>query len=74
MKIILKVFATLRKNIPNNQELKIEDHTTVAELISSLDLQENAVSIIMINGRIVKKDALLQEHDTLSLFPPVGGG
>lgn len=74
MEITLKTFATLRNHLPKEQKLDIVANTKISQIISTLDIQNETVAIIMVNGRRVEDHTVLKENDTLSLFPPVGGG
>lgn len=48
--------------------------TDAAALIESLNISPNEIAILLVNGRNAKPDHILQEGDTVSLFPPIGGG
>lgn len=74
MVITLKVFATLRKKYQNVQALEIGEPAKVRDIFGIIDLNPEAVSIIMVNGIRVDIEKELIEGDTLALFPPVGGG
>jgi sulfur-carrier protein len=74
MKIRLKLFATLRENHPQEQQLSIPDDSSVLDILNAIKINPDEVSIIMVNGIIVDINHILRSADTLSLFPPVGGG
>ncbi|QNO15386.1 MoaD/ThiS family protein [Alkalicella caledoniensis] len=74
MQIKVKLFATFRINRHKEMVLDLKQGTTPKEVIESLDIPVKEVAIIMINGRHQKLDTILQDSDTLALFPPVGGG
>ncbi len=74
MKVKVKLFATLREG-----RFDIEDHeyssgTTIQQIVHQLDIPEEKVSIIFVNGRHADLTHILSNEDTLALFPPVGGG
>ena len=52
----------------------IASDTTVGAIVSELDITEEEVGVILINGRHGSLDQTLAEGDTLSLFPLIGGG
>ncbi len=74
MQVKVKLFATFRINRHKEMVLDLKQGTTPKEVIESLDIPVKEVAIIMINGRHQKLDTILQDSDTLALFPPVGGG
>lgn len=74
MKVLVKVFATLRNNREKEMLMDLQDGVTPRDVVRLLDIPEDDVAIIMINGRGVKLDVPLKEEDVLALFPPVGGG
>jgi molybdopterin synthase sulfur carrier subunit len=47
---------------------------TVRDILASLKIPEEDVSIIFVNGRDRDVDAVVRDGDTLAVFPPVGGG
>lgn len=54
--------------------MEIPEGTDVAALIETLNISPNEIAILLVNGRNSKPDHILQEGDTVSLFPPIGGG
>ncbi len=80
MKIKVKLFANLVKFSPNPKYsgapflYEMKDGMTFADLINDLQLPEEDVKILFVNGIICEKDRVLQEGDEVGIFPPVGGG
>lgn len=74
MKILVKLFATFREGRENIQTLEVEEGSTPRDIFKILSIEESEVAIMLRNGRDRKNDIKLEEGDTLSLFPPVGGG
>jgi len=74
MQITIKLFATLRKGRFEVKNLEFPSGTTVCSVIRELELPEKEVTLIFINGRHGDVTTTLSAGDTLSLFPPVGGG
>jgi molybdopterin converting factor small subunit len=74
MHVTVKLYATLRKGRFIQKTLEFEDGITVQELIKSLSLPENEVTLIFVNGRHAQLQDKLSDGDTVALFPPVGGG
>ncbi|OEH86113.1 molybdopterin synthase sulfur carrier subunit [Desulfuribacillus stibiiarsenatis] len=74
MQITIKLFATLR-----NQRFKVEvqeypEGSSVKDVASALDIQEEDLAIILVNGRDADLDTILVNDAVLCFFPPVGGG
>lgn len=77
----LQIFlnATLRRFIPGYNpyqgiSLIITPGTTIAAVITRLNLPPQEITLIMVNGRHQKKDFPLEGTERLGLFPPIGGG
>ena len=74
MKIIVKLFATFRDGRQKVLEMDLPDIATPQNIIDNLAIHQIDVAILLVNGRDGKLDTLLKYNDTVSLFPPVGGG
>ena len=79
MEIEVKLFATLRDYLPEGSsrfscKMKIDGHTRIEDVMSSLKIPEEMPKIILVNGIHGKKDQILKDGDVLSVFPPVAGG
>lgn len=74
MKITVKLFATLREGRPPLQTLEFPEGKGVVEVIRALNIPEQEVALIFVNGRHADPEDRLKDGDTLALFPPVGGG
>ena len=74
LKIMVKLFANLRDQREKEQILTLPEGANPGQVMAVLHIAAEDVAIIMINGRRTEADAVLQEGDTLALFPPVGGG
>ena len=74
MKLRVKLFATLREGRFEERTEQFARGTTVADVIASLDIPDREVKIIFVNSRHAARDRMLEEGDTLALFPPIGGG
>ncbi|MBS3901630.1 MAG: MoaD/ThiS family protein [Dethiobacter sp.] len=74
LKITVKLFATLRHN-----RFKVAEHEyfaapTILAVAEELKIPREELALTMVNGVLVPVEHLLQDGDTLSIFPPVGGG
>jgi sulfur-carrier protein len=74
MKITVKLFATLREGREKIQTFDLSSCTTPKDFLNLLGISIQEVAILLINGRDGEFDRILSENDTLSIFPPVGGG
>jgi len=74
LKIIVKLFATFRDGRQKILEMDLPDIATPQSIIDILGIHQTDVAILLINGRDGKLDTLMKDNDTVSLFPPVGGG
>lgn len=82
MIITVRFFATYRQVIGQSSlDFEVAETATVAEVIKQLESQYSqfegklsAHTLIAVNETYTDRQAILQPHDTLALFPPVSGG
>lgn len=74
MQITVKLFATFRNDRFKVALQELAEGTVCRTIVLNLGLTEEEIGVVMINGRHANLDQVLQDHDTLSLFPLVGGG
>lgn len=74
MKIEVRLFAYFRKDRGKKLYLEFDESVTPADVFKSLNINEEEVAILLINGRDGKANTKLGDNDVLSVFPPVGGG
>jgi sulfur carrier protein len=79
MKIKLKLFATFREYLPESNDghscmLELSDSTTVDSVLDLMKLPKDIPKIILINGLQKTASEILNDGDTLSVFPPIAGG
>ena len=74
MKITVKLFATFRDGRDKIQVLEVDEGKTPGDIIAILGIEESEIAILLVNGRDGQYDKAFLDGDTLSLFPPVGGG
>lgn len=79
MKVEIRVFGGLEKNIPGAIygkpiEMDVPGSTTVISLLEMLNIPEKQVFTILVNGIHAKKEQILESGDRVAFFPPVGGG
>lgn len=74
IEITVKLFATLRKNRFNEIIKKYPVGITIRQVIDSLDVSKDQVTLIFVNNRQARLDQELFNKDVLAFFPPTGGG
>lgn len=74
MKITIKLFATFRVGRFASTVQEYQPGTSVGEIIGELKIAEKELGMVLVNSRHVELDHQLNEGDTLSIFPLVGGG
>ncbi len=79
MKVEVRVFATLRKYIPElgigePKILELPEGTTFTELRDQLELPAAEVKVIMRNGLQTELEELIADGDRIAYIPAVAGG
>lgn len=74
MEVNVKLFATLREGRFKTKKTELEKDSRVIDVINKFDLPLEEVAICLVNSRDADTEHVLQDGDTVSIFPPVGGG
>ena len=74
MKIEVRVFATFREGREKKQFLEVKEGAIIKEVIDLVKIDEEEISILLLNGIDGDSERKLSDGDVLALFPPVGGG
>lgn len=79
MTVSVKLFATLRKYLPEdavNKTATIElgDEAKASDIIDQLDIPDGHIHLILIDGKHASEDAPLTDGAVVSFFPPIAGG
>lgn len=74
MELQIKLFATLREGRGKIVTKEFSSPTTPKQVLEALNIDEEDVAILLVNGVDGNLDQELQDGDMLSIFPPVGGG
>lgn len=74
-----KLFATLRRQYPElgigeAMTVELPEDATIGQLLEELDLPEEEIHVIFVNGIVRKEGHSLSDGDEIGIFPPVGGG
>ncbi len=78
MKVKVNTYGFIAQKLGSRLEVKLEEKATVKDLISKLsdhikgfDLTQE---IILVNGKAVKQDYLLNDGDEVTIMPAIVGG
>ena len=79
MNVQLKLFATFRQYLPtgtvgNALAVELPGGTRVGDLLARFGLSEVDSPVILVNGRGVGHDHVLEEGDVVAAFPSMAGG
>jgi len=74
VKVTVRLFATLRQDRFKVAEREYSAAPTILAVAEELEIPREELALTMVNGILVSAEHLLQDGDTLSIFPPVGGG
>lgn len=74
IQVTVRLFATLRQNREKEMIIELPDRATTKDIIERLNINQKDAAILMINGRGAKLDKILEDNDTISIFPQLGGG
>ena len=79
MTVSIKLFATLRKYLPENAvnktaTLELGDQATSSDIIEQLGIPDGHIHLILIDGKHSAEDSPLSDGAVVSFFPPIAGG
>jgi len=79
MHINVKVFATLRRYLPEERakggfDLEVPDGASLGDVMRLLGLPAEEVKVTFVNGRTEALSYMLREDDEVGIFPPLAGG
>lgn len=74
IKVEVRLFAYLREGRWKRKVLELEDGTTISDIIKYLNIDEDEVSMLLLNGVDGPASRKVKDGDVISLFPPIGGG
>lgn len=74
MKVEVRLFAYFREGRGKKIFLDVDENYSVKDVVKDLKIDENEVHLLLVNGRDGYLSTELKDGDTISLFPPVGGG
>ncbi len=74
MLIKLKLHAVVAEQIGDLHDVEVPDSTTVAGLLSILNIDPDRAGFVLVNGHRIPYDSVLHESDTVFIIPFLGGG
>jgi molybdopterin converting factor small subunit len=73
--VSLKLFATLKKHLPDSADrFPIPPGASVRDIVGLLGIPPEEVKLVFVDGQKQSLDTPLQGGERVGLFPPVGGG
>ena len=73
MRATVKLFAQLRDGRFKAEKIRIEEQTRVKDVVEGLDIPPQEVAICLVNGHDTGIESVIQNGDTVALFPQIGG-
>jgi sulfur carrier protein len=73
MEVNVKLFTGSQEGQYDVSKTKLANHSCVIDVINKYGLPEEEVYICYINGLDADKDQVLQNGDTVFLYPKIGG-
>ena len=76
IEITVKLFAQYREGRFKVDKKIYPSGITAGEIVKDIGINENdlPIGVLMVNGRHVEKEHILQNGNIFSIFPKVGGG
>jgi molybdopterin converting factor small subunit len=84
MRIYVRLFANLRDRFPSEDrgrgEIELDDGTSLGGLIERLEIPDPLAQMVLIDGiqvprgRMERAKRILEDGQTVSIFPPIAGG
>jgi molybdopterin converting factor small subunit len=79
MKVQIALYAGLSKFLPAGAEnrkatIDVSEGSSVREIIARLGIPDDHPHILLVNGRQARPETVLQDGETLAVFPPLAGG
>ena len=74
MLVDVKLFATFRKGRFKQKKLELPCGSSLGNLLQQLEIHEKDAKILIVNGSAANAKHILNENDTIAIFPPIAGG
>ncbi len=72
--IQVRLFATFREDRFKDKEMDFPESAPVMDLLEMLEIPEDELGILLVNGQSATPQTELKPTDVVSIFPAVGGG
>ena len=74
--ITIKLFAQYREGRFKIDKRSYPKDSTIKNVLDDigLDLEKYPIGVLMVNGRHMQEDCVLEDEQILAIFPKVGGG
>ncbi len=74
--ITIKLFAQYREGRFKIEKRSYPKNSTIKDVLVDieLNLEKYPIGVLMVNGRHVQEDFILDDGQILAIFPKVGGG
>ncbi|RKO67901.1 MoaD/ThiS family protein [Desulfofundulus salinus] len=75
--ITVKLHTALKRYYPHGDgslQIQYKEGLTVKKILEQLNLNNGAVGLVLINGKIASGEIQLMRGDCVELFPIFGGG
>lgn len=73
VKVRVRLYASLRKFGPEEQEIELPDNSTVEDLVKILKLPKMPL-LKVVNSEVRHMEYPLKDGDEVAIFPPIAGG
>ncbi|NLY73453.1 MAG: MoaD/ThiS family protein [Tissierellia bacterium] len=70
----VRLFAYFRNGREKISHLAVDDFSSPRKILEHLEIDEEELGILLINGFHSQLDDQLKDGDVLAIFPPVAGG
>ena len=74
MFVEVELFATLQKGRFQKKAIQLQSGSRIKDLLTILDVSIEEVMILVVNKKDATFDQALNEGDTVTIIPPIGGG
>ena len=84
MQVTVKLYASLSDYLPSDARrdhsvsLEFSDSATLSEVVDSMQLPEDLVHLVLLNGVYVepetRAETKLSDGDAVAVWPPIAGG
>jgi len=74
MVIKVRLFATFREGRFKKKEIEFSEAGSLSGLLGQLEIPEESVGVLLVNGKDAGGDYKLAANDVVSIFPLIGGG